>query len=588
MSDRFEETVRRRQYLKATTVAGLVGLAGCSSIQGDTDSEPRQKDQSSQTVQNSQDEAAAESIARDPIISEQLVVAHYMSGMMPHGFPEEAPTDPALYDPSGISGQIGGAHQTIPLLRLLHGADMNPVEMAKYEMECATRFGIDGFDFYYPYTADGRAMRRYHESIVAFFEAAERFDLDFRLTLCFSHPIGPATQDEKIKTFAAPARAVMDAVGRDSSSWLRTDDGRILFYTWHPDALLDRLGTNPWLVRRRPDLVSGIAEAYNQLAEAIGVEAAWMYSMHYPDGRRAYINEVIEQFPAIKGWVSNCEEVEQWDYIAKRAQDRGTVYSQDVYGDFYDGMPKYTSSGDGIHQHEELGAVTVDEIVRDVHILDLSHNFRAQLERATERGADLINVATWNDYLEGHHVAPEINHNFGFAQLLHYYVAQWRDAPQGVPDETAIAFFKKYPWRATPDPYDVELNVEARCVRPAGEDLIEVVTILDAPATVRINEQPAANVAAGVDVVRVPMEPGPVTVRVSRDGSVVKQFTTPEWITEQPFRTDRLTYSYSSEHERLSHELFGVDATRHSSQQYAQDEDGVPNWQRDGTTTDLI
>jgi hypothetical protein len=218
--------------------------------------------------------------------------------------------------------------------------------------------------------------------------------MDFRLTLCFSHPIGQARQEEKIESFAAPARAVMDAVGRDSSSWLRADDGRILFYTWHPDGLLDRLGTNPWLVRRKPDLVSGIAEAYDQLADAIGVEAAWMYSMHYPDGKGAYINEVIEQFPAIKGWVSNCEEVGQWDYIAKHAQERGTAYSQDVYGDFYDGMPKYASSGDGIHLHEELEAVTVDEIVRDVHILDLSQNFRAQLERAVEREADLINVAS--------------------------------------------------------------------------------------------------------------------------------------------------------------------------------------------------
>jgi len=68
---------------------------------------------------------------------------------------------------------------------------------------------------------------------------------------------------------------------------------------------------------------------------------------------------------------------------------------------------------------------------------------------------------------------------------------------------------------------------------------------------------------------------------------VVKQFTTPEWITEQPFRTDRLTYSYSSEHERLSHELFGEDVPRHSSQQYVQDDDGVPNWRQKGIETQL-
>jgi hypothetical protein len=124
-------------------------------------------------------------------------------------------------------------------------------------------------------------------------------------------------------------------------------------------------------------------------------------------------------------------------------------------------------------------------------------------------------------------------------------------------------------------------------VRPSDEDLIEVVTILDAPAKVRINELSPASVAAGVDTVRVPMEPGPVTVRVSRDSSVIKQFTTPEWITVQPFRTDRLTYSYSSEHERIFADLFGEDATRHSSKQYAQGDDGLPNWQRDGIITQL-
>jgi len=591
----------RRQYLTSAALAGLSGFAGCGGNRDDdptTNSSTGRLDTSTQspteTATETETEAETESDTETEtpergVMSEKMVVSHYMTGAMPHGFPAKPPTDPELYDPHGISSQLGGAHLTIPVLRLLHGTDVDAVQMACYELRCAKRFGVDAFDFYYPYTQNGAAMARGLPTIEAFFEAAERFDIDFKFTLCFSHPIGDVSQEEKIQTFAENARDVVDSVGADSPHWLRTDNDRILFYTWAADGIIDPLRTNPGKITQNPDYVADVSEAYETLAEEIGVDAAWMYSIHYPGSwRTSYIDAAIEHFPAVKGWVSNCQNVDVWEYISEQAEEYGTTFSQDVYGDFFDGMPQTGDPpyGSGIHLHDKLSSVKPDDVWRRVHALDLSYNFRAQLERALKRDADLINLTTWNDYLEGHHIAPEINHNFGFAQLLQHYTAEWRGEPEEGPGETAIVFSKKYPWSVTPDPYNIELYPREACVKPEEENYIEVVSILKSPATVKVNNNPPQSVDSGVNVVRVPMEPGPVNVVLTRDGEAFKEFTTPEWITDEPFRTDRLTFSYSSEHERIYRELFGEDATVHTSQQYAV-EDGVPNWKREGLSTEL-
>ncbi|MBO9660082.1 MAG: hypothetical protein J7527_14785, partial [Chitinophagaceae bacterium] len=53
--------------------------------------------------------------------------------------------------------------------------------------------------------------------------------------------------------------------------------------------------------------------------------------------------------------------------------------------------------------------------------------------------------------------------------------------------------------------------------------------------------------------------PGVVQIALSRGNTIVKQLTCPEWITEYPYRTDRLTYSYSTESLNTLKKLFGTD-----------------------------
>ena len=53
-------------------------------------------------------------------------------------------------------------------------------------------------------------------------------------------------------------------------------------------------------------------------------------------------------------------------------------------------------------------------------------------------------------------------------------------------------------------------------------------------------------------------EPGSVKVLVSRAGEKTIDFFTPEWITDQPYRTDRLIYCFSSEFYNFQKDIFGT------------------------------
>lgn len=66
-----------------------------------------------------------------------------------------------------------------------------------------------------------------------------------------------------------------------------------------------------------------------------------------------------------------------------------------------------------------------------------------------------------------------------------------------------------------------------------------------------------ADVAAGLFVLKFNQTPGPVNILVNRKGATVLKFTPPVNITDKPVRTDRLTFTYSSETENYYKEIFG-------------------------------
>jgi hypothetical protein len=120
-----------------------------------------------------------------------------------------------------------------------------------------------------------------------------------------------------------------------------------------------------------------------------------------------------------------------------------------------------------------------------------------------------------------------------------------------------IAFYKKYDHTLIPSPFNIPVvEIEKRGVPVNWEDSIEVVTILKEKCQLSVNED-QKDAAAGFQSTKFPARPGSVTISLKRNNAVIETLRCPEWITGKPYRTDRLTYSFSNQFSSFYRLVFG-------------------------------
>jgi hypothetical protein len=511
-----------------------------------------------------------------PIVDAKHVLAHNMATLFDEKTPELAFLVREHFDVNGSTADLGGYIQYLPYIDYREGSPLgprNPVEAAKVEIQAAMACGLTGFQFYYPYGEDAM-LDDYTRTITAHFTAAEELGVDFTFTLCFSNANHDETEAEKIARWARHTKAMIEST--PEKYWLKTPDGRHIFFTWMADGLADEVG-HAWNVQNDAEQLKFAALAYENLAAALGVEAAWVYFFLKLDEEidPDYTSAMLDYFPAVWPWCQfdyRSHEDNRYDAFAAETIKRGRAFCYSASLDFYSSKTYPTDTWDLIFDIKKAKQLGVHGQYRHYMELELTRAFRLSLDRAMDMDTGIINVVTWNDYAEGHHLAPDTNHNFAFAMILNYYKNKWMDPAYEVEKEQAAVFFKKYQHDAKPV-FDYEIHVEG-IIEPSMSDYIEVVTLLKEPASVIINGKEAGAVTAGIDAVRIPSETGPVSFSVVRDGKEVLSLKATEAITDKPYRTDRHTYGYSTVEEDYIQRIFGDD--RRSilpSREYATDVD---------------
>lgn len=488
---------------------------------------------------------------------EKLVLAHYMTDMVPRtDRPLIRWIDPELADPMGSTAALGGLHQTVPMASLyLKEADLT--KAVDFEIRAARQLGIDGFQFYYPLGDNVRALERVYNRIIReFIRRSDTQYAGFKISLCLSHPRTqrPSTEVERIAMWSRPIRSLLEETS-GSPAWLRNESGSLLFYLWVGDAMAEGVTGRA----NTPDQIREVGRAYQRLSEAIGTPIEYIYQVRRPKVDPPYIDSIVKTFPAVWGWTASEEHPEFWDYLAKRCREEGCVYTQTVYPDYY--TSKVYRKGDTDHRilsTDQALAAGLDGIERHYRVTDLAQTQIRLLQRAIDHDVPIINYVTWNDFPEGHHLAPEINHNFGPALLLRHFKRQWRSCDRKVDSDVAIVFFKKYRHDAKPK-YAVSLKIKSDNRNLAEEDRIELVTLLTEPAECHLNDRSLGMIGKGLQTRSIPSQLGPVRVRVVRHGHPVISFKTPQAISNSPLRTDRLTYSYSNAFDREFAQLFNRD-----------------------------
>jgi hypothetical protein len=481
-----------------------------------------------------------------PLTGKKLVIAHCMTNIIRFkGHEFEDSCNPRYYSAKGnITSPIGGLTQVKPMDDSLFAA-ASLDEAVEFEMRAAIRSGIDGFQFYYTL-----GNRSWDDIIEAYFRVADRKHIDFKFTFCVSHPFG-STEALKIAEFAGRMNGILDKVGRNNPHWLRTPDGRLIIYQWDGEPLADMPADKNGLPEQ-----FYIARAYKRLANAVHERFACVFLIN-KEISADELNKFLDYFPATWIWTLPYDKNYIGNLVAAQCNLRHRTFTGSVFGDFY--TSKLLKKGTWNMYHDAAAAVNagINNIDRKQIITGLSYNFRELLEFGIKHDVPIINVITWNDYPEGHHLAPEINHNEGFSILLNYYKSKWKSLPSPYKGkDVAIVFFKKYRHTVIPHPFNIPVVSFQKETIPAGaEDNIEVITILSYKAVLKVNGK-LAIVPAGLVSTKFPMQPGPVKVSVIRNKKLTVNFITPEAITDIPYRSDRITYTFSSEFKNFYKDLF--------------------------------
>ena len=480
-----------------------------------------------------------------PITNKKLVIAHNMTNIIRYkGHELEDSANPKYYSAiNNKSAPLGGLTQVKVLTdSLMQNATLD--EAVAFEMKAAIKSGIDGFQFYYVLGA-----KDWDNIIKAYFRVADRDKLDFKLTLCISHPDG-STEDAKISEFAERINGIMDAVGRDNPHWLRTPDGRLVIYLWNGDGLADIPENQKGL--SKPYY---IARAYKKLADAVHERFACIFTINEQITSKK-LNQYLDYFPATWIWTMAYTKNYIGEMVANTCAMRNRTFTGSVFGDFYTSKLLKKGTWDMYHKVEDAVKDGLSKVERRYMVTGLSYNFRKLLEFNISKDVPIINVITWNDYPEGHHLAPEVNHNYGFSVLLNYYKNIWIKQ-QNITKDIVIILFKKYKHGIKPAPYNIPVyNFQEGAVNQKVEDSIEVVTMFVEPAILKINGE-TLPVKSGLVATRFASKPGAVKVEIWRKNLKILSLTSTEWITLKPYRTDLLTYICSSEDTTYQEYLFG-------------------------------
>lgn len=470
-----------------------------------------------------------------PLTGKKMVIAHCMTNIIRYkGHKFEDSCNPDYYWPTGnITSSIGGLTQVLPMEDSLL-KDVPLDSAVAFEIRAAIASGIDGFQFYYTL-----GNKNWDDIIKAYFRVAVKQNINFKFTVCISHPSG-GDEHTRIAELAQRINNILDEVGRNNPHWLRTPDGRLIVYLWYGDGLadipVDLEGLPPHYY---------IARAYKKLAVEVREKFACIFSINEQITVEK-LNNYLDYFPACWIWTLPYKSNYIGYRVATECKKRGRTFTGSTFCDFYTSK-LLARGGWNIYNARDAAAAGLEKAERKYIVTGLSYNFRKLLEFGIAEEVPLMNIITWNDYPEGHHLAPEINHNEGFSILLDYYKSVWKHEPSVRHNkDLAIAFFKKYKHTVIPRPYDFKLVEIEKGVDPASEDSVEVITILTRPSLLIVNGR-SVKVPAGFSDTRFYQAEGDVTVGVYRNHSAIIRFRTPEKITLHPYRTDRLTYSYSSE-----------------------------------------
>ncbi len=441
---------------------------------------------------------------------------------------------------------LGGRIENLPLVPQNYKAET--IDTAKTEIRRAIRAGIDGFAF------DAWAGDKSPQTLDVYFKAAEELKADFGLTICFDpscHGAKWIQGGEMWERYVSSAKWVLRHL--DSPNLARFH-GKPLFFGYYSRGIVKRVdgeSAADWRKRIRGE--------WEKWRKALPCEVYLHGSIEdYVDWKRIDKNDFVAiakdcaaTYDTVGAFLGHDNDWANKGDLWKLVKEAGCGWSQPLFS-------QYSNKAGGI--------------ITDAGLDYLHRNWKY----AIERGSELLQFVTWNDYGEETILAPAYGSNYTVTRVNKYY-SDWLKAgqpPKVEKDEIHVAFR-----RVTADALAFPFH-SRRVKLPTA---LEVITFLTEPGTVCVDDYGEYKAPAGMFSKKFEQRSGKISVTVKRPvwiffAKTVCSMTAPEEISDKRWREDQTMATWSSTYaEEWAIDFPGVKPLRYS-ENGDLDGDGLPNW----------
>ena len=451
---------------------------------------------------------------------------------------------------------VGGEFVNWPLVP--QGWTTNAEATAELEIRRAIRAGFDGFAV--DAWSGGEGARQVFVKLI---EAAERMKVDFGVTVCLD-PSCHRTNDTQKTMYDCFLKTARFALSRRHSPNFARYRGKPLVFGYYSRGIIG------WPFRW-PAMKGGeeiferetkeIAAQWNRLRKDIGYpiflhgDVAGL--VNFSQGVDPAAAEKLGRWAAgvfdAVGAFTGREHGTDWGAapeLARAVRDGGAVWSQPL-----------------IYQYQNKYGGLISGAGFDV--------LRTCWTNAMASGSDLMQFVTWNDYGEETSIAPGYGSNYTVSRLNRFFADWWKlgHQPKIEEDELHVSF-KRFVGEGRIFPFYGHFK--------RSPQIIEVVTLLTAPATVELKGYGKWKAPAGISYRQFPEKEGPVEVEARRGWWVfekpVKRLVSPEVISPVRWRQDETMYAFGTNYDSEWEKDFPGVAPFYYSENADADGDGLPNW----------
>ncbi|NLR94087.1 glycoside hydrolase family 71/99 protein [Flammeovirga agarivorans] len=373
---------------------------------------------------------------------------------------------------------------------------LNLQDAVLFEMESASKMGINAFRFPYYIMANPSYDEAFLEVLNQYFTTAQEKGLEFQ----FSIEVILRNNNKQI-SHQFYQKMLTDRLGKifegrqNSTSWLRDKEGNIMLFVRNPEYIEEYFYTKKHQQNAKEikGLLEDISLQFNKVLSKVNASCSIVYYNNYIKDLN-YAKKVSNYFslmyyPPLKQF-----REKEMDNISVFCKRKMIPFIQPVYNQVHNNRLKWKSNNKyvGKAYKEELDP---NDVYLNPNPKDFSKNFVKTLDQAIRRDADFIDLTSWNNYDEGSHIAPEMHLQFSLSEILKFKLSDWRNELTKVTEQCHINQY------STTSTYNLGTVDEV-----ADKIAFELVTLLNSPADLYINGQFYQVLQSGLTVIDYPSE----------------------------------------------------------------------------------